>query len=251
MRIKFYITSSFLFIILIWQLVFFISPDVEKVIPAPIEVLTALISMTENGILLRYTVASIFRVTAGFYIALVLALPLGLLLGQCSAANKIFNALIQFLRPISPLAWIPLAMIWFGIGDPPAIFLIFISCFFPLLISIISAVQNINKRYFQIGENLAFNSIEKVKYIMLPAILPDIITAVRVSVGVGWMVVVAAEMIAVKSGLGYLIIDSRNALRMDRVVASMIMIGIIGMILDKIILRITKLKSLEWRFGSL
>jgi NitT/TauT family transport system permease protein len=250
MKIKFYIVLLFTFLIAVWQGVFFINPGFEKIIPPPADVLKAIIGMSKNGILLRYTVASIFRVTAGFYIALLFALPLGLLLGQWQTGNKIFNALIQFLRPISPLAWIPLAMVWFGIGDAPAVFLIFLSCFFPLLVSTISAVQGINKRYFQIGENLDFTYFEKVKYIMIPAIRPDVITAVRVSVGVGWMVVVAAEMIAVKSGLGYLIIDSRNAMQMDKVVAAMIVIGIIGMTLDRIILQATKLKSLEWKFGK-
>lgn len=243
------VPALFLLIAAVWQVLFYFIENLEQSIPRPTQVFISIYELTLDGTLIRYIAASLFRVTVGFYIAFILAFPAGLLLGQWKLGNRVFNGLIQFLRPISPLAWIPLAMIWFGIGDKPAVFLIFISCFFPLLISIIAAVMKINPRYFQVGANFNFTYYEKMKYILIPAIIPDIITAVRVSVGVGWLVVVAAEMIAVKSGLGYLIIDARNALRMDQVVASMIVIGFIGMILDRLIVKMEESKSLEWKFG--
>jgi NitT/TauT family transport system permease protein len=207
----------------------------------------AFIELATNGVLYRYSVASLFRVTLGFYIAVLLAVPLGLLLGRIQRLSRIMNPFIQFLRPISPLAWVPFAMVWFGIGDKPAFFIIFLAAFFPILISAMEASASIHPMYFQVGANLQLNPLESFCYIVLPAATPHIILALRVSLGVAWMVVVAAEMIAVKSGLGYLIIDARNALRLDYVVVAMITIGIIGLLLDQAISRLGRLETVRWR----
>ena len=244
-KIAFY--SSFF---LLWHFSYYYFDNLEMYIPPPVKIFQALYELSISGILFKFAVASLFRVTAGFYIAFLLAIPIGIILGRWTIGFNLFNNIIQFLRPISPLAWIPLTMIWFGIGDKPAVFLIFISCFFPLLISVITAVQEIGPKYFQIGSNFNFNNLEKIRYILLPAIIPQIVTAVRVSIGIAWLVVVAAEMIAVKSGLGYLIIDARNALRLDNVIAAMFVIGLIGLFLDRLILKLQHVKSLEWKFGK-
>lgn len=208
----------------------------------------AFYELTANGLLLRYSVASLFRVTVGFYLAALLAVPLGLILGQRRRANELFNPLIQFLRPISPLAWIPFAMLWLGIGDRPALFIIFLASFFPLLISTIKASASIHPIYFQVAANLQFNRWESLYYVILPATMPSIVLALRVSLGVAWMVVVAAEMIAVKSGLGFLILDARNALRIDYVVVAMVTIGLIGLLLDSTMTRLEHLESVRWQF---
>jgi NitT/TauT family transport system permease protein len=199
-----------------------------------------------NGTLLKHSVASLFRVTVGFYLAVLLAMPLGMTLGWWKTGQTLFNSIIQFLRPISPLAWIPLAMLWFGIGDRPAIFLIFLASFFPLLLSTINAVNRINTLYFQVAANFNFTKLETVSRIIFPAILPSVLPALRISLGIAWLVVVAAEMIAVKSGLGYLILDSRNALRMDYVMDAMIAIGLIGICLDRVIRQLNRLKFVSW-----
>jgi len=156
--------------------------------------------------------------------------------------NDMLNPLIQFLRPISPLAWIPLAILWFGIGDKPAIFLIFLASFFSLVMATTIAVQSINPIYFQVAANFNFNRLELLSKIIIPAITPEVITALRLTVAVAWLVVVAAEMIAVQSGLGYLILDARNALRMDYVMIGMIMIGVIGLLLDLMMQKFSRLK---------
>lgn len=203
--------------------------------------------MLRNGVLVKFCVASLFRVTVGFYLAVLLAVPLGLFLGRHSTVNRWANPLIQFLRPISPLAWIPFAMLWFGIGDKPAIFIIFIASFFPLLISIIKAAATIRPMYFQVAANLQFSLWELLHYVILPAVMPDIVLAIRVSLGIAWLVVVAAEMIAVKSGLGFLVIDARNALRLDHGIAAMLTIGTIGLLLDHAVMRLERIKSVRWR----
>ncbi len=203
--------------------------------------------MCRSGVLMRYTVASLFRVTVGFYLAALTAIPLGLFLGRCHAINRWVNPITQFLRPISPLAWVPFAMLWFGIGDQPALFIIFLASFFPVLIPTIKASASIHPMYFQVAANLQLSAWETLYQVVLPATLPNIVLALRVTLGIAWMVVVAAEMIAVKSGLGYLIIDGRNALRLDYVMVSMITIGVIGLVLDKIMLKVEQMESLRWR----
>lgn len=217
--------------------------------PSPRAAAQGMWELIVNGTLLKHSVASLFRVTVGFYLAVALAIPLGMTLGWWKTGQTLFNSIIQFLRPISPLAWIPLAMLWFGIGDRPAIFLIFLASVFPLLLSTINAVNRINTLYFQVAANFNFNKLETVSRVIFPSILPSILPALRISLGIAWLVVVAAEMIAVKSGLGYLILDSRNALRMDYVMDAMIAIGVIGICLDRVISQLNRLKFVSW--GSL
>ncbi|MCK5724868.1 MAG: ABC transporter permease [Gammaproteobacteria bacterium] len=218
----------------------------EQVFPGPIVVFNAFFELIADGTLFNHSVASLYRVTVGFYLAAILGIPLGILLGMNRVADKMVNPIVQFLRPISPLAWIPLAMLWFGIGDNPAIFLIFLSSFFSLIVASAIAVRSINPIYFQVAANFNFTRLELITKIVVPAIIPNVVTALRLTIAVAWLVVVAAEMIAVQSGLGYLILDSRNALRMDYVMVGMIVIGFLGLFLDLIMLKLSKN---EWSFG--
>jgi NitT/TauT family transport system permease protein len=230
----------------IWEIAAIYGGWSEAVFPGPRPAARGMWELISNGTLLKHSVASLFRVTAGYYLAVMLAIPLGMILGWWKTGQIAFNSLIQFLRPISPLAWIPLAVLWFGIGDKPAVFLIFLSSFFPLLVSTITAVNRINSLYFQVAANFNFSMFETLTKIIFPAILPVVLPALRISLGIAWLVVVAAEMIAVKSGLGYLILDSRNALRMDYVMDAMIAIGLIGILLDRIISKLNRIKSVSW-----
>jgi NitT/TauT family transport system permease protein len=237
---------AFVILLLVWDLLARFSGWSRQVFPGPLQVFTSLAELTANGTLLRHTVASLFRVTVGFYLAVILGLPLGILLGRLRLARALLNPIIQFLRPISPLAWIPLSMLWFGIGDKPAIFLIFLSSFFPLVVSTTITVGAINPVFFQVAANFNFSRREVITKIVIPAMIPGTITALRISVTIAWLVVVAAEMIAVQSGLGYLILDSRNALRMDYVMDGMIVIGVIGLLLDTIMRRLGQIESAGW-----
>jgi NitT/TauT family transport system permease protein len=233
-------------VLAIWGAISSWSNSCPDAFPGPWRVLAAMGELMQDGTLLKHTIASLFRVTLGYYLAILLALPLGILLGWWKPAQMACNAFIQFLRPISPLAWIPLTMLWFGIGDKPAIFLIFLSSFFPLLVSTIVAVNHIRPMYLQVAANFNLSPIETFTRIIFPAILPSILPALRISMGIAWLVVVAAEMIAVKSGLGFLILDSRNALRLDYVMDAMAVIGVIGIGLDKVISQLGRIKSVSW-----
>lgn len=241
-----YPVFSILFLVVLWEAIIRLSGWSEQVFPGPIVVFNAFFELVADGTLFNHSVASLYRVTVGFYLAAILGIPLGILLGMHRVADKMVNPIVQFLRPISPLAWIPLAMLWFGIGDNPAIFLIFLSSFFSLIVASAIAVRSINPIYFQVAANFNFTRLELITKIVVPAIIPNVVTALRLTIAVAWLVVVAAEMIAVQSGLGYLILDSRNALRMDYVMVGMIVIGFIGLFLDLIMLKLSKS---EWNFG--
>ncbi|MFO1372370.1 MAG: ABC transporter permease [Candidatus Competibacteraceae bacterium] len=235
---------ALLVIILLWGLAARYSGWSVQVFPDPSKVIYGLGELVANGALLKHSIASLFRVTIGFYLAVVFAIPLGILLGRVETLRLMLNPIIQFLRPISPLAWIPLAVLWFGIGDKPAIFLIFLACFFPLVVATAIAAHAINPVFFQVAANFKFNRWETITKVIIPAIIPDILTALRLTMGIGWLVVVAAEMLAVRSGLGYLILDSRNALRMDYVVVGMMIIGLIGILLDYLMRQLAQLYPL-------
>lgn len=242
--------GTFFLLILFWELVVRFSGWSQEVLPGPARVLNGMVELILDGTLFKHTVASLFRVTLGFYLAILLGIPLGILIGRLRALRAFLNPLIQFLRPISPLAWIPLAMLWFGIGDKPAIFLIFLSSFFPLVVSTTIAVGTINPVYFQVAANFDFSRWEIITKVVIPALIPPIITALRITLMIAWVVVVAAEMIAVQSGLGYLILDSRNALRMDYVMDGMIIIGMIGLGLDAIMRRLGRIESTAWQSNA-
>lgn len=237
---------TFLIVALLWELATRLSGWSVAVFPSPVQAASGMWELIRDGTLLKHSVASLFRVSVGFYLSVLLGLPLGIVLGWWKTGHLLSNSLIQFLRPISPLAWIPLAVLWFGIGDKPAIFLIFLASFFPLVVSTITAVRHVRSIYFQVAANFNFTRVETVTKVIFPAILPSVLPALRISLGVAWLVVVAAEMIAVKSGLGYLILDSRNALRMDFVMDAMIAIGAIGICLDRIISQLNRIKSVAW-----
>ena len=221
------------------------------VMPSPIEVARGLAELLQQGLLWSYIGDSLRRVGSGYVLATLCGVPAGLALGWYPLAGAAVNPLIQMLRPISPLAWIPLAIIWFGATDLAAIFLIFLASFFPLVVSSMNGVRNVPPMYLQAGANFGLNPPELLRRVVLPAALPQVLVGLRISLGVAWLVIVAAEMIAVTSGLGYLIIDSRNAgKRYDLVVAGMLIIGIIGLLLDLGIRRLEKQKSVRWGFRT-
>ncbi|MDQ2733321.1 MAG: ABC transporter permease, partial [Armatimonadota bacterium] len=213
----------------------------ESTFPSPHGVWTGFQEEIGAGRLLEDIIASLFRISVGFLLAVVLSVPFGLWLGSHIQASMALLPATNFFRSLSPLAWIPFAILWFGIGDAPAIFLIFLSTFFPLALAVTAAVANIPSVYFQVGRDYGFRGTKLLLGVTLPAIAPQLITALRVTAGVAWMVVVAAEMIAGHDGLGFAIWDARNGLRTDLLVCNMIVIGCIGMALDRLLVLLTTL----------
>lgn len=218
--------------------------------PKPWDVLCGIVELASKGLLLKYIVASLFRVSVGFLLAVLVGVPLGLVCGWFPLLFRALNPLIQVLRPISPIAWIPVAILWFGVDDRAPIFLIFLASVFPITVSSMAAVQNIQPVYIRAARNFGLGRAELFRRVILPATLPQVITAIRIALGVAWLVVVAAEMIAVNSGLGFLIIDARNAgKRYDLVVAGMVLIGLIGLCLDQLVRRLERFDEVRWGYG--
>ncbi|MDB4959520.1 MAG: cmpB [Myxococcales bacterium] len=217
-------------------------------VPAPGAVASAFVGEIASGRLLDDVIASLYRVAWGFVTAVITAVPLGLVIGRHAATRGALLPWINFFRSLSPIAWIPFAIIWFGVGDPPAIFIIFIATFFQIVLATAAASASVPKVYYRVAEDLDLRGRDILFRVTLPAILPQLVTGLRVAIGVAWMVVVAAEMIAVRSGLGFLIVDARNGLRMDLVVCGMITIGAIGIGLDAAFARLTRIPSVRWGF---
>lgn len=223
----------------------------ESVIfPTPWQVVTGTMELIEQGTLWEHIFSSLFRVGSGFLLAVVLGVPLGLWMGWVSGTYATLNPLFQLLRPISPIAWIPIAILWFGVGDLSPIFIIFIASIFPLIVQTAAGVHTIERQYLRAAANFGVSRSKLFRQVVIPAVLPQIIVGMRIGLGVAWLVVVAAEMIALRSGLGYLIMDSRNAgNRYDLVIAAMIIIGMIGLLLDTLMRRLEGLKSVRWRYA--
>ena len=220
------------------------------IFPTPWQVVTGTSELIQNGVLWEHIGASLFRVGSGFLLAVAFAVPLGLWMGWVRGAFTTLNPIFQMLRPISPIAWIPIAILWFGVGNASPVFLIFISSVFPMVVQTTSGVHTIERRYLRAAANFGVSRATLFRRVVIPAALPQIIVGMRIGLGVAWLVVVAAEMIALRSGLGYLIIDSRNAgNRYDLVVAGMVIIGITGLLLDGMMRRLQLLKVVGWKYG--
>jgi NitT/TauT family transport system permease protein len=235
-------------LIAIWHVIATVGVFPESLFPTPLAVARGLAAELASGRLVDDAIASVFRVAVGFLLAVGLGIPSGLLLGHSRAASTAFLPLVNFFRSLSPLAWIPFAVLWLGIGDPPAIFLIFMAAYFPVVLSTAAAVANIPSVYFRVARDLGIAGPRLLREVTLPAIAPQVITALRVTAGLAWLVVVAAEMIAGRDGLGFAVWDARNGLRIDLLAAAMIVIGVIGAVLDRVLVQLTRIPSVRWGY---
>lgn len=222
----------------------------DSLVPSPRAVAAGFAEEARRGRLLDDVVASMLRVALGFGLAAGLGIPLGLWMGLKASVRAALLPGINFFRALSPLAWIPFAILWFGIGDAPAVFLIFMSAFFPMVLGVSAAVANVPQVYFRVARDYGFSGLSLHREVTVPAILPQLITTLRVTAGLSWLVVVAAEMIAGRDGLGFLIWDARNALRPDLVVVGMVLIGFIGVVLDRVLEQLTRISSVRWGYES-
>jgi NitT/TauT family transport system permease protein len=235
-------------LIAVWWLAVVASGSV--IFPTPWQVVTGTVELIEDGTLWQHIGASLMRVGIGFLLAVVVGVPLGLWMGWVRPAYATLNPIFQMLRPISPIAWIPIAILWFGVGDASPIYLIFISSVFPMIVQTTAGVHTIEPRYLRAADNFGVSRKTLFSQVVFPAVLPEIIIGMRIGLGVAWLVVVAAEMIALRSGLGYLIIDSRNAgNRYDLVIAGMIIIGLIGLLLDFAMRLLEGFELVRWRYA--
>lgn len=241
--------SGLVLLVVAWDLAIRSHPT--SLLPGPLAVAGALWELTITGVMANHVVASLFRVTWGYLGAVLVAIPFGLWLGLVKLGEQALAPLLEILRPISPLAWIPISILWFGVGDLGAVFIIFLASSLPLALAARNGVAAIPEVHLQAGRNFGLQGFELVRQVIFPAMLPRLLVSLRLTLGISWLVVVAAEMIAVTSGLGFLIVDARNAgNRYDHVVAGMVMIGIIGIGLDYLLRRLEKMPELRWCYAA-
>ena len=218
------------------------------ILPAPSRVLLRWIDYFKSGELPRDAVSSLYRVMMGFLIGTALGLLIGLAMGASNAVYAYLNPLVQLLRPIPPIAYVPLAILWFGLGNPPAFFLISLGAFFPVLMNTITGVRSVDAIYIRAARNLGASRAALFFRVMVPAAMPHIMTGIRVGFGVAFIVVIVAEMIAVNSGLGYRILEAREYFWSDKIIAGMITIGLLGLGIDAALARLSK-HLLRWHRG--
>ncbi len=225
----------------------------SQVFPTPLEVVRGTIELAQKGVLHRYIISSVFRVVWSFLLAAAVGVPFGLFLGWSARAAQAFNPILQLLRPISPIAWIPLSILWLGLSEAAPMFLLFLASVFPITVAAMASVRNIQQNYLRAARNFGLSRWAMFVHVILPATMPQILTGLRIALGIAWLVVVAAEMVVVNpraGGLGYLILDSRSAGRYDLVVAGMLIIGVIGLLLDLLIRQVEHLDEVRWGYTT-
>jgi ABC-type nitrate/sulfonate/bicarbonate transport system permease component len=243
---KTYITLSVIaFLLIFWQFSYSIFNFSENIIPPPTKLVMVFIQLIANGELLMHSLSSLQRVLIGFSVAAIIGVGLGLLCASINNLRYVINPIVEILRPIPPIAWIPLAIILLGLGDISAYFIVFLGAFFPIFTNTFFGAASLPEKYKNISKSLELSKISYLKNILFKYSLPNIFTGLRIGIGMAWMSVIAAEMIGAQSGLGYFIQMNRLTLGIDKVIIGMLTIGLIGFILYKLINILEKI-SIPW-----
>lgn len=218
--------------LLFWQAICAFSGWHEALFPSPLAAFLGFVELIKDGVLFEDVAASLVRFAVGYLASVLLALAAGLILGWYSKVWAYLNPIAQVLRPVSPVAWLPFIVLFFGIGEAPAIVIIFLAAFFPVLLATVAAVQKLDPVYLKVAQNFGIKEPAVFTKIILPAIFPQIATGLHLALGTAWVFLVAGEMVGAQSGLGFLIIDARNNLRADLLMAAILTIGLLGLLLD-------------------
>lgn len=232
--------------LVIWQATAELRIYNPVLLPPPSRVLQSALLLIGSGELIRHFGDSLQRIALANLIAISVAVPLGIFMGRYKVVEDLMDGVLNILRPIPPLAWIPLAILWFGLGEKSVVFITLISAFFAILINTIAGVRSVERSLPRAALTLGASQGDLIKDVLFPAALPHIFTGVRIALGVSWMSIVAAELIASSSGLGYMINYYREVLRSDLILVGMLTIGIVGFSMDRALLWLER-KLLPWR----
>nr|WP_229205695.1 ABC transporter permease [Duganella sp. Leaf126] len=252
-------------VVALWQSVVALGWVNPQVLPAPLAVAHrwcdyllplqpydasqgAWLAWAVSGELVGDALGSLYRVAAGFAIGAGLALPLGLAMGANARVYRWLNPMMQLLRPIPPIAYIPLAILWFGLGNPPAVFLIALGAFFPVLMNTVAGVRLVDGIYLRAARNLGASGATLFLRVIVPAAVPYILSGVRIGIGTAFIVVIVSEMIAVNNGLGFRILEAREYFWSDKIIAGMVTIGLLGLAIDAAVNRLNN-HLLRWHRG--
>jgi NitT/TauT family transport system permease protein len=229
----FYVTGVLLFLI-VWQLASMFKlfgPDFSDSF-SPVAAFSALFEMIKSGELLHHAIPSIRRVLTSLSLAVVVALPIGVLVGYFKRVEQLTYVAFQFMRMISPLAWMPIAIIIFGVGDVSVTFLLWLVAIWPLILNTSHGAGRVSPLWVNMSRTMGAKDVGILRKVIIPAAVPDMLTGLRLAVGVSWIILVPAEMLGVPDGLGYFILDTRDRFRYDELMATIMVIGAIGYLLD-------------------
>lgn len=230
----------FLVVIVIWQFLIHLKLLNEYILPSPINIFKAFIRLAKSGELFIDLLESVKRVLIGFLLASFLGVSFGIISGYYRKVSDILTPLLEFLRPIPPIAWIPIAILWFGLGDRPAYFIVFVGAFFPIFINSYWGIRESRIMHLNVARNFGASRFIILTDILLPESLPRILHGLRIGLGLAWTSVISAELVGAQSGLGYMIQLNRIMLKTENIIAGMITIGIAGLIMNYFMLILEK-----------
>jgi len=218
----------------VWQAAASLGWVNELILPAPVAILKAGVELLRSGELAQHAANSVKRVAIGFLLAGFFGVSIGALAGYSRRTAELLTPFFEFLRPIPPIAWIPIAILWFGLGDSPAYFIVFVGAFFPIFINSYWGVRSINIVHLEVARNLGTGRLLTLSDVILPGSLPAILKGLRIGLGLAWTCVISAELVGAQSGLGYMIQLNRIMLKTQNIVVGMIAIGLIGLLMNQL-----------------
>ena len=243
-------TGTVVALLLLWVVVTNAGWIKPLFLPSPQAVFGKFISVATEGFagatLLEHTLTSLYRVFGAFALACLTAIPIGVMMGVSRVARGIFDPLIEFYRPLPPLAYLPLIIIWFGIDETPKILLIFLSCFAPLALAARAGMRSAAQEQINAAYSMGASYWQVIRHVIIPAALPDILIGMRIAIGFGWTTLVAAEMVAANVGLGQMVLNASNFLRTDIVIMGIIVIGVVAYVFD-LFMRWTEKRLVPWK----
>ncbi|MCR6095196.1 ABC transporter permease [Salipaludibacillus agaradhaerens] len=233
-------------LILFWEIVTRFNYVESHLLPAPSDIVQVITSMASEGTLWQHSWITLYRIFWGFVWGSLAAVALGSLVGMSRKLEMLFDPLIQAFRAIPSLAWVPLFILWLGIGEPSKVTLIAVGVFFPVYLNIVGGIQSVDRKLIEVGKTYGFSSFQLVRRIILPASMPSFLTGLRSGLGLGWMFVVAAELMGASQGLGYLLVLGQNTLQPELILASIILFAVLGKMTDYILKRV-QTRALHWQ----
>jgi len=236
-------------LLLAWYVVTEVRPLFHPtILPSPVAVARMFWKLLWNGELFGHIGASLLRIFYANLAALALGVPLGLAMGLYRPAERLLDGLLSIFRPIPPLAWVPLSILWLGIGTLSVVFITFLAAFFAIIINTIAGARAVDRLHMRAALSLGASRRRIMTHVVLPTVVSHVFTGVRIAIGVSWMSIVAAELIAASSGLGYMITYYREVLRTDAIIVGMLTIGVIGLLMDLATRRVEQW-LMPWRTG--
>lgn len=242
------VAAPFASLILVWHIVASAGLYSQVLFPRPLTVAQSTWEVLLDGSLWRNVKASLYNLGIGFLVGAGLAIPLGLAMGLMRSFAAFVEPVVTFFQAIPGLAWIPLAILWFGAGQVAVVFIIFTSVFFPVLYSMLAGVRGVEPAMFAAARTMGASTMTIIRHVIIPSSLPSLVTGLRLSVGFGFRTLVAGEMVVATAGLGYMIFDARSYMRSDLVMVGMVVIGVLWLAIDRIFL-VTLEKRTIHRWG--